>query len=152
MLSISTKQTTTSHIKSLNIKILWHMMLEIKVLAWDRNKNVAGLNRLMGSHPPLLIILITLIKGQRYLPICTPILTKVFTCLYTYIDKGIYLSVHLYWQRYLPVCTPILTKVFTCLYTYIDLWWHLHIHTCKNNHHPISVPQNMSCLCIYTNL
>ena len=118
MLSISTKQTTTSHIKSLNIKILWHMMLEIKVLAWDRNKNVAGLNRLMGSHPPLLIILITLIKGQRYL----------------------------------PICTPILTKVFTCLYTYIDLWWHLHIHTCKNNHHPISVPQNMSCLCIYTNL
>jgi len=28
-----------------------HMMLEIQVLAWDRHKDVAGLNRLMGSHP-----------------------------------------------------------------------------------------------------
>jgi hypothetical protein len=28
-----------------------HMTLEIHVLAWDRHKNVAGLNRLMGSQP-----------------------------------------------------------------------------------------------------
>jgi hypothetical protein len=27
------------------------MTLEIQVLAWDRHKNVAGLNRLMGSQP-----------------------------------------------------------------------------------------------------
>ena len=26
-------------------------MLEIQVLAWDRHKNVTGLNRLMGSQP-----------------------------------------------------------------------------------------------------
>jgi len=32
-----------------------HMTLEIQVLASDRHKNVAGLNRLMGSQPPLLI-------------------------------------------------------------------------------------------------
>jgi hypothetical protein len=25
-------------------------MLEIQVLAWNRHKNVAGLNQLMGSH------------------------------------------------------------------------------------------------------
>ena len=28
-----------------------HMMLKIHDLAWDRHKNVAGLNRLMGSRP-----------------------------------------------------------------------------------------------------
>jgi len=28
------------------------MELEIQVLAWDRYKNVAGLNQLMGSNPP----------------------------------------------------------------------------------------------------
>jgi hypothetical protein len=28
-----------------------NMMLEIQVLAWDRHKDVAGLNRLMGSQP-----------------------------------------------------------------------------------------------------
>jgi len=31
------------------------MMLEIQVLAWDRQRNVAGLNWLMGSQHPLLI-------------------------------------------------------------------------------------------------
>lgn len=48
---ISTKQTITSPINSLNItkdnNII--MMLEIQVLAWDRYTNIAGLNRLMGS-------------------------------------------------------------------------------------------------------
>jgi hypothetical protein len=28
----------------------WHMVLEIQVLAWDRHKNMAGLNQLMGSN------------------------------------------------------------------------------------------------------
>jgi hypothetical protein len=28
----------------------WHIMLEIQNIAWDRNKHVVGLNRLMGSH------------------------------------------------------------------------------------------------------
>jgi len=28
----------------------WHMALEIQVLAWDRHKNVEGLNRLIGSQ------------------------------------------------------------------------------------------------------
>ena len=28
-----------------------YMTLEIQVLAWDRHKNVVGLNRLMGSQP-----------------------------------------------------------------------------------------------------
>jgi len=31
----STKQTATSHLKSLNIKRPWHVALEIQVLAWD---------------------------------------------------------------------------------------------------------------------
>jgi hypothetical protein len=30
------------------------MTLEIQVLAWDRHKNVAGLNQLLGSHDPTL--------------------------------------------------------------------------------------------------
>ena len=29
------------------------MTLKIQVLAWDRHENVSGLNRLMGSQPPL---------------------------------------------------------------------------------------------------
>ena len=28
----------------------WHMMLEIQILAWDRHKNVAEWNLLMGSQ------------------------------------------------------------------------------------------------------
>ena len=32
-------------------KIPWHMTLEMQVLAWDRHKNMAGLNWLMGSQP-----------------------------------------------------------------------------------------------------
>ena len=49
---ITTKQTTTSHLEPLSIKIHHkHMALEIQVLALDRHKNVAGLNRLMGSEP-----------------------------------------------------------------------------------------------------
>ena len=28
------------------------MALEIQVLSWDRQKNMAGLNRLIGSQPP----------------------------------------------------------------------------------------------------
>jgi hypothetical protein len=47
---ISTKQITTSHLKSLNTKNKQrpeHMTLEIHVLALDRPKNVAGLNRVV---------------------------------------------------------------------------------------------------------
>jgi hypothetical protein len=51
MLAISTKQTTTSHLKSLNLKKYHDMMLEIQVLAWDRHKSVACLNWLTGSQP-----------------------------------------------------------------------------------------------------
>jgi hypothetical protein len=35
----------TEHKKARN------MMLEIQVLVWDRHKNVAGLNRLLGFQP-----------------------------------------------------------------------------------------------------
>ena len=52
---ISTKRTITSHLSSLNIKREQHLTLEITVLAWDRHKNVAGFNRLMGSQPPPLL-------------------------------------------------------------------------------------------------
>jgi hypothetical protein len=47
--SISTKRTTTSCLKILNIKNT--TTLEIHVLVWDRHKNVVGLNWLMGSQP-----------------------------------------------------------------------------------------------------
>ena len=45
----STKRKVTSHL------ISQHIILEIQVLTWDRHKNVAGLNRLTGSQPSLLI-------------------------------------------------------------------------------------------------
>jgi hypothetical protein len=37
--------------ESLNIDCQ-QMTLEIQVMAWDRDKKVVGLNRLMGSQPP----------------------------------------------------------------------------------------------------
>ena len=37
---ISTKQTITSHLKSLTPKRRQHMRLEIQVLSWDRHKNI----------------------------------------------------------------------------------------------------------------
>jgi len=54
ILQILTKRTTiTSHRNSLNNKKPRHMTLEIHVLAQDRHKYVAGLNRLMESqHSP----------------------------------------------------------------------------------------------------
>ena len=42
ILPISSKRTTTSHLKSLNTEK--KLLLEIKVLPWDRHKNVTGLN------------------------------------------------------------------------------------------------------------
>jgi hypothetical protein len=42
ILPISSKRTTTSHLKSLNTGK--KLLLEIKVLPWDRHKNVTGLN------------------------------------------------------------------------------------------------------------
>ena len=45
---ISTKQTITSHLNSLNTKQGDHDMT-LELLAWDRHKNVAGLSQLMGS-------------------------------------------------------------------------------------------------------
>jgi len=50
---ISTKWTVTTHINSLNTERPRHMTLKIQVQAWDRHKNVAELNRLMESQPPL---------------------------------------------------------------------------------------------------
>jgi len=48
------KRTITSHLFSTHWtqKRPRHMTLFIQALAWDRHKNVAGLNRLMGSQPP----------------------------------------------------------------------------------------------------
>jgi len=50
MVNNSTKQSplTSYH---WTLKRPCHMMLEIQVLVWDRHKNVAGLNRLLGSQP-----------------------------------------------------------------------------------------------------
>jgi len=48
---MSTKRTTTSQLKPLNTKMT--MTWRWKVFAWDRHKNVAGLNRLMGSQHSL---------------------------------------------------------------------------------------------------
>ena len=52
---ISTKQTTTSHLKSMNTKTTTrtYMTVEIHILAWDRCKNVAVLNHLMDPNLPL---------------------------------------------------------------------------------------------------
>jgi hypothetical protein len=51
---LSTERTITSQLNSLNTKNImhgvWRMTLEIQVLAWERHKNVAGLNWLMGSQ------------------------------------------------------------------------------------------------------
>jgi hypothetical protein len=47
------KQTITYHLMPFTPKKKrpGHMALEILLLAWDRHKNVAGLNQLMGSQP-----------------------------------------------------------------------------------------------------
>jgi hypothetical protein len=42
--TISTQRKINSHLKTLNIKRQGHMLLEIQILAWDRQNNVAGLN------------------------------------------------------------------------------------------------------------
>jgi len=54
--NIKKKRTITSHLNWTHWtqKRPQHMMLEIQVLAWDRHKNVVGLNWLMGSQPSLL--------------------------------------------------------------------------------------------------
>ena len=49
-------KTITFHLKSLNIKRPSHVMLEIQILAWDRHKDMTGLNWLMGSQSSLLIM------------------------------------------------------------------------------------------------
>jgi hypothetical protein len=43
---------STYHLKSLNTKSQRHLVLEIQILARDRLKNVAELNRLMGYETP----------------------------------------------------------------------------------------------------
>ena len=48
ILSKSTKQTITSHPKSLNAKEIMTLSIEIQVLDWDRHKNVVGLKQIMG--------------------------------------------------------------------------------------------------------
>jgi len=53
ILPISTNRTITSHHNALRTrKRPRHMTLEIQTLVWDRHKNVAELNRFMGSQPP----------------------------------------------------------------------------------------------------
>ena len=53
---ISTKWTTTSRLKTLNMKNSFkrpqHMALKMQVLAWDRYINMVGLTWLMGSPLP----------------------------------------------------------------------------------------------------
>ena len=49
---ISTKQIITSHLKSLNRKKKRHMTLEIQVMAWNRQKNMAGLQWDPSPSPP----------------------------------------------------------------------------------------------------
>ena len=45
---------TNNHLSLLNIKkMLLEMMLQIQVMPWDRHKNVAGLNQLMGFQSSL---------------------------------------------------------------------------------------------------
>ena len=44
-----------SHLNSLTTKRPRYMKLEIQVLVWDRDTNVAGLNRLTGSQPTIMI-------------------------------------------------------------------------------------------------
>jgi len=58
---ISTKWKITSRHNwtHLTQKKTIHMMLVIQILAWDRHKNVAGLNRLMGFQPLLILIIIS---------------------------------------------------------------------------------------------
>ena len=48
---ISTKRTTTCHLKSLNIKLT--TVLEIQIKAWNRQKNVSELNWLGFLRPAL---------------------------------------------------------------------------------------------------
>ena len=85
---ISTKRTTTSHFKPLNPKDHNIMVLEILILAWDRHKNVAELNWLMGSQSLLIIgspylNLISIIKYFRE----TPRLMKPFLYIVD-VDEG----------------------------------------------------------------
>ena len=47
-------KTIISHLATEHQKRPGHVTLEIKVLAWDRHKNVAGLYRLVGSQPSVL--------------------------------------------------------------------------------------------------
>ena len=55
MLNKSTNvNKTNNHLSSQLIehkKDHGHMTLEIQILAWDKHKNVAGLNLIMGSQP-----------------------------------------------------------------------------------------------------
>jgi hypothetical protein len=47
---ISTKRTMPSHLKILKIIKPRYISITIQVPPWDRHDNVAGLNRMMGSH------------------------------------------------------------------------------------------------------
>ena len=50
--TISTQRKINSHLKTLNIKRQGHILLEIQILSWDRQNNVAGFYQLMGPQPP----------------------------------------------------------------------------------------------------
>jgi hypothetical protein len=53
---ISTKQTTISHLKSLNTNKTKIYSIGNPGLAWDRHKHLAGLNQLMRSQQRLKFI------------------------------------------------------------------------------------------------
>ena len=55
MVNNSTNNKTNLPLSHLTQKKPRHMTLEIQAMASDRYTNVAGLNLLMGSHPPILI-------------------------------------------------------------------------------------------------
>ena len=63
---ISTKPTISSDLHQLKKKAKRprHMVLEMQILDWNRHKNMAGLNRIMGTQPSHLDNLIS--KGNTY--------------------------------------------------------------------------------------
>jgi hypothetical protein len=55
------------------------MTLEIQSLAWDRHKNVVGLNHLVGSQPTLLIIITGFPKAIKTETVLLLILVELLT-------------------------------------------------------------------------
>jgi hypothetical protein len=63
-----TNNHLTSWLNSLNTKRLCHVTLEIQVLAWDRHKNVVGLNLL--TLPSRCVVLSVTLESKGYQVTC----------------------------------------------------------------------------------